>query len=361
MGKQYRNEDVGYDLFESVRATNLTYEVTVSHGSQSWTKKVDGMTNMFGPVDKDAKASDVHVFVKVVNVMFSGTGPIENKIREILKSQTTASNTTSNRAVPDNANKSPGQVSTGQDQAGSNTPSITKERPASDVLPGGQGDYNGNIESSPNNRKHDIGKGEDGKSYRKDKNGDYIEISSDEYQSLKSANAQMASRTTNPGAGPVQNAPTSPTIGMPENTSGNDPLANYNYSNSSNSSAAVQIMNSAAPLINQWANQMQANREREEQAEANRLEIIAQVEREEAKKRAEKGQLAASRKALLEKFPDGKTPLSYQVKDASKVYFFTYSYKASSLEGSAPELFISNVFPVAKYGDGSWPFKNNLL
>jgi hypothetical protein len=85
-GKEYGNQHVGYDPFIPIKGSNITYEVTVMYGSQSWTKKVDGMTNQFGPVDREAKASAVTVYVKVVNVaFFDNNKPIEDKIRGLLK------------------------------------------------------------------------------------------------------------------------------------------------------------------------------------------------------------------------------------------------------------------------------------
>ena len=77
--------------------------------------------------------------------------------------------------------------------------------------------------------------------------------------------------------------------------------------------------------------------------------------------KAKRIQMIASRKTLFKTFPDGKTPLSYQAKEATEVYFFTYSYQAATLEEDTPLIYISNVFSVSKYGDGSWPFKSNLI
>ena len=85
-GKQYGNETLGKDAFNNITTSDITYEVKVTYGSKSWGwTKVDGMTNQFGPVDKDAKASDVTVRVHVVGVVFNGTSEIENKIRTLLK------------------------------------------------------------------------------------------------------------------------------------------------------------------------------------------------------------------------------------------------------------------------------------
>lgn len=86
MGKMYGNQHIGYEAFNGITASDLSYEVTVVYGAQSWTKKVDGKGNVFGPVDRNAKASEVNVYVKVVNmVSFSGSAEIERKIQAYLK------------------------------------------------------------------------------------------------------------------------------------------------------------------------------------------------------------------------------------------------------------------------------------
>jgi hypothetical protein len=100
------------------------------------------------------------------------------------------------------------------------------------------------------------------------------------------------------------------------------------------------------------------------QRRAAAAEATAEQARREAaaaELRAQKTRLIAARKDFVAKLPNGKTPLSYQAKEATEVYFFTYSYQAATLENDAPIIYISNVFAVAKYGDGTWPFKSNLI
>ena len=85
-GKEYGNQHVGYDPFIPIKAGNLRYEVTLIYKEKSWTNIVDGMTNIFGPVEKDAKASGVTLYVKVVEINdWIGVNVIEDKIRAILK------------------------------------------------------------------------------------------------------------------------------------------------------------------------------------------------------------------------------------------------------------------------------------
>lgn len=96
-GKKYGDGTLGRNIYSNIKAENLTYEVLVTYGSKSWGwQKVDGMTNQFGPIDLKAKASEVNVSVRVVNLSFSGTSMIENRIREMLRSGSGNSIETSN-------------------------------------------------------------------------------------------------------------------------------------------------------------------------------------------------------------------------------------------------------------------------
>lgn len=87
-GKRYGNHHIGLTPFDKVRADNYSvkFEVLVTYREKSWGwKEVDGMGNRFGPIDKNAKASDVNVSVRLVNVgSFSGTSEIEEMIRKLL-------------------------------------------------------------------------------------------------------------------------------------------------------------------------------------------------------------------------------------------------------------------------------------
>lgn len=166
---------------------------------------------------------------------------------------------------------------------------------------------------------------------------------------------------------------------QPSYSGSGNPMAGYNYSNTNSTSSYLnsfqqglergqQISNALTPALNQWADQINANNEREAQAQMQREE--AEERRAEERRRkeaaaaeiaAKKRQLVAARKDLIAKYPDGKTPLSSQTKGATEVYFFVYSYQASTIENNNPVIYISNVFSVAKYADGTWPFKASLM
>jgi TPR repeat protein len=85
-------------------------------------------------------------------------------------------------------------------------------------------------------------------------------------QNTSTNNNIPSSNSSNPIA--KENKQTS--TGMPANTSGNDPLANYNdpqpkYSNDKTVEAVGQISNALAPMLEEWANNIEKRREVEKE------------------------------------------------------------------------------------------------
>lgn len=138
-----------------------------------------------------------------------------------------------------------------------------------------------------------------------------------------------------------------------------NPLAIYNSAASDfqkNYETGQQIGTAIVGIIDLFSPSPEElqRREREENLRIEREEKAARV-------RAEKARNITLRKDLIKKYPDGKTPLSYEAKNSSEVYFFVYSYKESTLENDNPTIYISNVFALQKYADGTWPFKTSLM
>jgi len=328
MGKKYGNQAVGMDPFESIRAEDISYEVLVTYGSQSWGwKRVDGDDNSFGPIDKNAKASEVMVNVRVVGIQFfKGTKSIEDKIRELLKPKDTNTNNTSG--------SSNNPINAGSSNQNKNSTSGNSAKSANSGLP------NKNQTTSSNQDKTD--------------------------NTNNSTNNSNAQNNTNNSIPEITKAPEQ----IPDSYAGN-PLT-YNKTNSSGTSSGSalekfnkgyqqgqQIAEIATGIVDLFApTPAQLQRRAAEAAEVERQKRASAAA---AEAKANKARLVAGRKNLLSKLSDGKPPLSHQAKDATEVYFFTYSYQAASLEDDAPVIYISNVFSVAKYGDGSWPFKTNLI
>ena len=325
MGTKYGNQALGIEPFEPIRASGITYEVLVTYGSQSWGwKKVDGYGNSFGQIDKNAKASEVMVNVRVVGIQsFSGTNLIENKIRELLK--------------PKDGNTNSNSGSSGNPMYGTSS---------------NQSNNSNSNSSSSSTNKNQISGGLSNKS------------SSNNNNTTNSIN-QNNTNNSIPKTNPIPEK-------IPDSYTGN-PL-HYNNPNISSGSTALddfskglqqgaEIVNLVSGIVDLFA-PTPAQLQKRAAAEAAEAAAIAEATKRAeiaAELRAEKARLIAARKIFVSKLPNGKTPLSYQEKEAKEVYFFTYSYQTTALEEAAPLIFISNVFTVVKYGDGTWPFKSNLI
>ncbi|MGM5470889.1 hypothetical protein ACS386_11485 [Flavobacteriaceae bacterium LMO-SS05] len=139
-----------------------------------------------------------------------------------------------------------------------------------------------------------------------------------------------------------------------------NPLATYNSSGASefqkNYETGQQIGTAIVGIVSLFSPspEEQARREREENLRIEREEKAASA-------RAEKARIITSRKAITTKYPDGKTPLSNEAKNLSEVYFFVYSYNEADTEKTYPSIYISNVFALPKYADGTWPFKTSVM
>ncbi len=103
-------------------------------------------------------------------------------------------------------------------------------------------------------------------------------------------------------------------------------------------------------------------------------ESRARKEAEEAKKAAEAEQrrleaeieamrIAAirdMRRLMLNEFTDTGIPLSSHKTGNNTYYYFAYRVVPGIVEAARPKIFVTNLFPVSKYSDGSWPFTNTV-
>lgn len=136
-------------------------------------------------------------------------------------------------------------------------------------------------------------------------------------------------------------------------------MTNYNnmntaYSGNSKMQAAGAVVTGVAYLVNESA----AEREKKEAEE--RLE--KQKREAEAKLLSKKITMRLTlRQTVLAEFSDGGVPLSSHKVEVKELYFFAYIFDEKTIHINTPVIQLSNVFPVAKYSDGSWPFKTSLV
>jgi hypothetical protein len=54
-------------------------------------------------------------------------------------------------------------------------------------------------------------------------------------------------------------------------------------------------------------------------------------------------------------------PLSHESIGTEVLYFFAYNFDMYNINSDNSSLYITPVFPIYKYGDGTWMYKNELL
>lgn len=126
---------------------------------------------------------------------------------------------------------------------------------------------------------------------------------------------------------------------------------NINY-NLQDTNETTQAVGQAIGLIGNIVNNAQAERDRKdaiEKLEKERKEQIARMERERKQK------ILNLRAEIFKQFPEGGVPLSRHKVELDELYFFTYSYNQNNTSVK-----VSNVFPYAKYKDGTWAFKDKV-
>lgn len=105
-------------------------------------------------------------------------------------------------------------------------------------------------------------------------------------------------------------------------------------------------------------NDAQVEREkREAQAALQRQKEEAQAEilRREEEIRISK------RESFLSQFPAGGIPLSSHKVTTNILYFFAYTFDSEDISSIYPSISVTNVFPIAQYSDGTWPFLATIL
>lgn len=133
--------------------------------------------------------------------------------------------------------------------------------------------------------------------------------------------------------------------------------ATYNqlYSDASETDKAV---GQAAVAIGGFINGLKADKEKKEAREAlqrQRQQAKAEIE---AKRRAA---MISLRTKFFGEFPDGGVPLSSHKVTVDELYFFSYVCDKDKVGADYAVIAVSNVFPIARYGDGTWPFKTSVV
>ena len=95
--------------------------------------------------------------------------------------------------------------------------------------------------------------------------------------------------------------------------------------------------------------------------EAREAKEKLKVERERIEKEIKEKKWEATlqmRMHLLKSFPEGGLPLSSHKLNTNTVYCFAYALDSNGIQNEKATSFVSNVFPINKLNDDTWPYKN---
>ena len=112
-----------------------------------------------------------------------------------------------------------------------------------------------------------------------------------------------------------------------------------------------------ANIFAEKAAKKRAAREAAANAAAERAERIRLKEEVEKERKALQLEF---RESLFSQYPDVKLPLSSEKVIADDLYFFAYFFDKTKIQIDYVTLFTTPVFKIHRYGDGTWPYKNEL-
>lgn len=126
---------------------------------------------------------------------------------------------------------------------------------------------------------------------------------------------------------------------------------NLNYS-LQDTDATTQAVGQGIALIGSIINNASAESDRKYALEKLRKERDAEHTRIETER---KQKIANLRNDIFKQYPEGGVPLSRHNINLDELYFFTYWYDGKTTAK------VSNVFPYAKFKDGTWTFKDKVI
>lgn len=114
-------------------------------------------------------------------------------------------------------------------------------------------------------------------------------------------------------------------------------------------------LNQGAKLLGAISADIEAKKKEREAREELERQKAAHL----AKLKAErKRMLTELRTDLIARFKEGSLPLTSSRLKEQEIYYFVYAYDPSAISSDKPQLYVSNVFPIGRYNDGTWPLKN---
>lgn len=176
----------------------------------------------------------------------------------------------------------------------------------------------------------------------------------------------VATRQSEPSGGQTK-AQNSTTNKPWTSTQVNDYLERDAASRAAKETAMQERTAAVTNVINTIGNYFIEQAENKRQAKQRELETELAAEEEKIKREAAAVQRKleleakiASRKSIIAAYRPKDLPLASQEK-ASKIYYFIYAYDIGSFgRDENTTIYVSNVFEIAKYDDGTFPYKSNI-
>ncbi|QBN19912.1 hypothetical protein [Flavobacterium nackdongense] len=125
----------------------------------------------------------------------------------------------------------------------------------------------------------------------------------------------------------------------------------------SKSELTTQLVTQGVGLVAGILTELGEERRRKEAYEAQKREEQNQIA---AQIRQQKEQKIKLQTNYITSIKDVKLPLSSSNIEEDIIYYFAFSADRSALETTTPKISLCDVFPVAKYNDGTWPYTANI-
>jgi hypothetical protein len=151
-------------------------------------------------------------------------------------------------------------------------------------------------------------------------------------------------------------------------SSSTNPLEGGSSSSASSDEAFTEMGSSAVNLIGGLIEGAQKQKALKQRQEKMRQEYYAKEEAKRLDKERQKIEAIKKHESLVKfrydvlgKLKEGSIPLSSHNVASDKIYYFFYAYDKSTLQSDNPVVYLSNVFEIGKYSDGTWPFKSAII
>lgn len=363
-GEVFTDQDIGMTPFYKLRTWLVEFDVIVQGNGKTWSfalSKADKTKLIKVPLTAKAEQYSAKI-MGMRFIQFQGQQDIENAIRKILENRKTAAA----KKQPANANPLNNTAKTTAAQKEADDDFWEEKKPAKSTTTTAkaapQVDYSKQLQKSQtayfDQTRESHARIEQEMALvassfyaaqavnRARKNLQSISKLDGNYESVEELNAafEAQSRAINEATEALNDARQQ------------SYQASYNsmYNNASDKDRAIgQAIAGAGSIISEIAAEKERRRLQEQ--------LRQQRAQEEARIKLRKWQAVVSmRREMLKRFPDGGVPLSSHKVTANELYFFAYVLDSTDIQEENPVARVTNVFPVSRYGDGTWPFKNNI-